>query len=581
MRQEDLKPGDLIDKASELISTALSLGSARGYRSQTPEDLVRAVDLLTSALAIIRVARERTLEASCLRELAQVYAVQLRFPESIECFEQAIEILQSTGSDPKTLGHALWGLGSLVYEQCDYPSSLQAFLSAVAIFEDLGDRSAVCGLYIDIGNTYRDAGMYEKSLDTCLHAADFARETGDREGEILSVGNAAQALMMLGRVDEAVSTGERALDLATPIGGHSLYSALVCLGRALVSAGRSSVAVPMFRQADAIWETMPNHVQTTCSTKLMLGEALVEANELTEALPVLRKTVELAALIDMKRDAARAHLSLSRLFKREGDYVLALEHFEEYHNLNARIFSEESDKRIKTILSQWETEKARQEAEIHRLRNVELTEANRALETANVLLQDQAEELQAQAEELEAQAEELERLATVDGLTDLYNRRYMHEWFSRKFVLAQGRAESLAVAMADVDHFKLINDRFGHQVGDFVLQTVARLIGSVCRRSDLAARYGGEEFVIVLPETDLDGALSLCERIRVSVEQYAWDEIRPGLSVTLSVGIAGDTSVVDYEAMLSVADEQLYLAKHAGRNRVSPETKTDNDALAA
>ena len=121
--------------------------------------------------------------------------------------------------------------------------------------------------------------------------------------------------------------------------------------------------------------------------------------------------------------------------------------------------------------------------------------------------------------------------------------------------------------MADLDHFKLVNDRFSHAVGDAALRASPSCWSQV-RHTDLVARFGGEEFVLVLVETDAEAARLVCEKVRDAVARYPWSDIRPGIAVTASIGYCADTSVGSYERMIAVADRNMYRAKEAGRNCV-------------
>jgi diguanylate cyclase (GGDEF)-like protein len=122
--------------------------------------------------------------------------------------------------------------------------------------------------------------------------------------------------------------------------------------------------------------------------------------------------------------------------------------------------------------------------------------------------------------------------------------------------------------MADLDHFKAVNDRYSHAVGDAALRAIAKLLSAQVRHTDLVARFGGEEFVIVLVETDSAAAARVCEKLRAAVAQHNWAAIHPGMSITISIGICADTTVPAYDRMLAQADRNLYMAKAAGRNRV-------------
>ncbi len=179
-------------------------------------------------------------------------------------------------------------------------------------------------------------------------------------------------------------------------------------------------------------------------------------------------------------------------------------------------------------------------------------------------------DLQASHATISAQAEQLRELSLRDPLTGLHNRRYLSEEGRATFALAQRQGRPLCVLLADLDHFKEINDRFSHATGDAVLDRVARLLHQNIRCSDLLARYGGEEFVAVFVDSDLSQARQRSEVLRQSIEQEPWHELAAGLQVTISIGLCDDLALGSLEAMLQTADHLLYQAKGLGRNRVEP-----------
>jgi len=123
--------------------------------------------------------------------------------------------------------------------------------------------------------------------------------------------------------------------------------------------------------------------------------------------------------------------------------------------------------------------------------------------------------------------------------------------------------------MADLDRFKEVNDQFSHMIGDEVLRTLAAILRTNCRSIDVIARYGGEEFLLCFPETALEDAVSVCEKIRQQVENYDWTRIEPSLKVTISFGVAGaPPNNYDVNSLIAAADEKLYQAKSEGRNLV-------------
>ncbi len=171
---------------------------------------------------------------------------------------------------------------------------------------------------------------------------------------------------------------------------------------------------------------------------------------------------------------------------------------------------------------------------------------------------------------LEERVEQEGALASVDALTGVPNRRYLVTHGQAALKEARAKGEPLAVVMLDIDHFKKVNDSYGHAVGDEVLAAVAKRCTNALRDIDIFARYGGEEFVAVLPETTAQRAVEvIAERLRRSVAANPVGTEGGLVSVTLSLGVAmlaDDTS--DIEALISEADQAMYQAKRLGRNRV-------------
>ena len=162
------------------------------------------------------------------------------------------------------------------------------------------------------------------------------------------------------------------------------------------------------------------------------------------------------------------------------------------------------------------------------------------------------------------------RLASTDGLTGMYNHRTFQERLSQEIARADRYSRPLSVLIIDVDHFKVYNDTYGHPQGDIVLQDLARLLQEMSRTSDTVARWGGEEFAIILPETDSVGAQKIGQRLCEQMERYPFpgQELMPGGTLTISIGVATYASASSKEALLQAADTALYAAKREGRNRV-------------
>jgi diguanylate cyclase (GGDEF)-like protein len=184
------------------------------------------------------------------------------------------------------------------------------------------------------------------------------------------------------------------------------------------------------------------------------------------------------------------------------------------------------------------------------------------------LLQDSIEEEQILKQELQAAVVKLEDLAIKDPLTGLYNRRYMIERLHELENRYELNNSLFSVIMCDIDNFKIINDRYGHDCGDFALLKIAELLARTCREEDDLARWGGEEFMILLPDTDRTTAYAFAERIRQEIDASILQYENIDLKITMTFGVAEYGETLGIEGTIKNADRALLQGKAAGRNRV-------------
>jgi two-component system cell cycle response regulator len=173
-------------------------------------------------------------------------------------------------------------------------------------------------------------------------------------------------------------------------------------------------------------------------------------------------------------------------------------------------------------------------------------------------------------DDLKAQNHRFEELSNTDPLTQLANRRFLLNTLEKEFHRSERQLHPLSLVLADIDYFKKINDTYGHQQGDLVLKTVADAIFDTLREYDLAARFGGEEFALVLPETNLQQATHIAERVRKRIAALCFEGPLCGLHMTISLGVATKQgkSIQGINDLIRIADDALYTAKREGRNRV-------------
>ena len=208
-----------------------------------------------------------------------------------------------------------------------------------------------------------------------------------------------------------------------------------------------------------------------------------------------------------------------------------------------------------------------------------LEEAREELEKLSLncaLLLRRLEEEKGHAEELARRLQEANRklreLSIRDGLTGLYNHRYFQERLRQEWERAKRYRRPLSLILMDIDHFKRINDTYGHPVGDQILKALSRLIRENIRASDIPARYGGEEFAVILPEADLQGAAGVGERLRAQVAEAPFKVNGREIPVTISLGVASSlpgSGPFSPQKLIEAADKALYYSKTHGRNRLT------------
>ena len=179
-------------------------------------------------------------------------------------------------------------------------------------------------------------------------------------------------------------------------------------------------------------------------------------------------------------------------------------------------------------------------------------------------------ELEVTTRQLKKSNEQLEIVSNTDHLTRIYNRRFLMKELDREMRLARMNMTFFSIIILDIDYFKSVNDSYGHQNGDLVIIAVAELVQNKMRGRDLVARYGGEEFVVLMPETSLNAAVRIAERLRTSVREISFSSPMENLTITISLGVATFLPgiVDDSDSLIRHADKALYRAKNSGRDRV-------------
>jgi diguanylate cyclase (GGDEF)-like protein len=456
----------------------------------------------------------------------------------------------------------LRGLGYLHDSLGDFATALDHLFRALALDERNGTPASRAATLRTIGIVHSRSGDIATGLDYYRQSLAFAEQSGEPVERGKTLNNIGINLKNLGRVEESLAALAEAdalfARLDMPL---NRSSTLNNLGLAQERAGMLDLAERTLREALALSQRT-GYGAGVANAELALGRLISRQQRPDEARQFLDSALALCQRTGLRQLAAECHEALADHLESRGEYGAALIHHRRFHKAERALWSEAAVTKMRALQVYHEVEAARREAEAMRERQEALARANAELEALNASL------TEANVVRI-ALVDQLERQTYEDALTGLANRRRLDLRLSESFALVQRHGRPLAVAVADLDHFKRVNDEHSHAAGDAVLKTLAGLLQGQVRQTDLVARYGGEEFVLVLSEADAEAARVVCEKIRGTVEQHDWHAIAAGLSLTISIGFCADTSHDSAERMLAEADAELYAAKAAGRNRVS------------
>ncbi|MFL6660632.1 MAG: diguanylate cyclase, partial [Rhizobacter sp.] len=437
-----------------------------------------------------------------------------------------------------------------------FDNAMRCANDACALANEIGDRRQLALSLTALGACFERMGdpwQAERLMDDALR---IAHHVGDPFARLVTLNNLCAvcigAFYVLRGGDEpteAVAALRRALTHARE--AHSLlphfddpfFSVFVegNLGEVLLHLGNTEEARRLLdgalhRGLERGYEAQVWRIRCSiCELMLAQGQA-------REAHAALMALLVGMAGADPRSTLIRVRHALYRACRDLGRTGEALEHLEQHDKLERRRSTIQLKAQSQLFVTRVEAEHVRLQAENAR------TEAQ--------IERSRADGFQADAER--------------DQLTGLGNRRHLDHRLPALLEAAQARQLPLATALVDLDHFKQINDRFGHAIGDKVLIAMANRLRENTRSSDVVARIGGEEFLVVFAEMPRAQAIEVCERLRARVAAHDWSTIAPGLAVTLSIGLA-HAPPYRLEPLFEQADRAMYRAKHGGRNRVESE----------
>ena len=446
------------------------------------------------------------------------------------------------------LGDIYFAMGWARLFQGDFAEAIVVLTEAQLIAEELGDRGAQAYALDTMASVHALAGRPQDALEGHLRALAIQQELGDELSVALVRNNIAYTYLELNDFDAALDSAGASLAFISENGHEHIEMAVLdTLATVQLAMGDLDAALSNAQRGLALARARDSHRDETDSL-ITLGRILLQQSRYDEALGSIEEALVLAERHGRAVEEYRCHELLASIHASRGDPAAALGEYRRYHDLERVCINRESQTRLANLRVEHLLEAARKDAEIHRLRSL--------------ALEHEVGERRVAQERLEAQA-------SLDPLTGLYNRRHLSV-LAADLRAAAARGESVCVAMFDLDHFKEVNDTYGHFAGDRVIVSLARHLKRNSRSRDAALRYGGDEFLVLLIGMDAAAGAETAERLRATVAQTAVASSDLKLSVTISAGVACTPpgGRMELAELIARADRALYIAKQMGGNRV-------------
>ncbi len=420
-----------------------------------------------------------------------------------------------------------------------YDKALGNLLTGKKIMEDHGIPLDFIFLN-NIASIYTNIGRYGEALEFYLQALEPAQAAKDPMLAYL-YSNVAEAYLYLDDTDHALEFNKYALDtLDERSKGTSLCHCHNTFGRIYTKLGnfqkaREHLDFALSKARELGLKTFE------IESSLELGKLCNQQGDYDYSLCFLAGVLEEAKEIGANEHVKNVLQLLAQTSEASGRYREALNYYKEYMKMDKELASRDLERELNLYTRQFKVEQAQKDAQLYRSKTMELTQ----------------------------KTHELEFLSRTDHLTGLYNRRYAQHLIDAENARCAGWAGVYCIVLGDVDHFKSINDTYGHDCGDNVLRTVAAQMKAALRKDDCLSRWGGDEFLLLLPATSVDSAVAISEKLRAIVQGLDYDYYGHHIRITMTFGIAQYFNDPNSDSVVIRADRALYQGKSNGRNCVS------------
>jgi diguanylate cyclase (GGDEF)-like protein len=470
---------------------------------------------------------------------------------------------------------AVGGTQSLLGQQ---GHAIRDFLVAQRLYEKSGHQVDAESNLLNLAIAYRRLGDTERALDYFQQSAAYAERIGDWGGLGSTLMQQGYLYEDKGRAADAVALYDRALELARKQADpYGVAAAHLAMAYPAILKGDNAGALALVDRAKAEFKAIGDQSNQDM-IDLRQGQALAGLGRHAQALTHYQRSAAVVERNGNLRYQAMLYQARARSEEALGQLNAALVDLKRYISVDQAIDSTNRAQQAEVLRFQFDS--ARRDTENRRLlaekalREREFTtllEARRWQWTAIALGSLLVALLAGLVMRQFARARNLHMLASTDPLTGVANRRHIERFGAQAVAKARAHNQPLSIVTFDIDHFKQVNDAHGHLVGDQVLMRLAHACQGVLRHGDLLGRTGGEEFLVVLPDTRLDQALPIAQRLRAASTGLDLSDVPGQGAVTISLGLSELRPEDDLGALLGRVDRALYRAKSAGRDRIEVE----------
>jgi len=493
--------------------------------------------------------------------------------EALSIFQQALDLALNL-EDDQLLSDVRISLGASYFDMGDYEQALSNFQASLKLREKSGDKERIAKSMTNIGNVYWMMDDYQRAIDAYKGAlASF--QSLDFELGVAGISiNLGEGELKLGKPELALEKFRVALRLferlKNPFGAAMAHEAI---GRTYSQQGNYESAVKEQVKALEMRMTLEDKKGQTTSL-IALARAFISLHSHSKAESALNRALKLATDNKLLQEEQEIYLAFANLYESRGQSTRALKSFQKHIALRDKLYRGKTEQNVREMQARFQVRGKMEELRFQtKLSGVQLlhakSERNLWIVLALITGMLGAVSLILYRQKIHAN-QELDKLARRDPLTGLSNRRDITSVIETEIMRARRCGIPFSVLLLDVDHFKEINDRFGHTVGDSLLIWLAHRIRENLRQTDRGARWGGEEFLIFLADTNLTGAAQSAERLQAAMADSPYQSGGQPVNMTVTIGVA----TFDRERDLSLndlvlrADHALYRGKEEGRNRI-------------